>query len=222
MPLLSFTRKYIDRSNNRGFQFEFCCDRCNKGYRSRFIPNQLSSLSEVLDTVKHIPKGDSPLLKAGKSLSKNLNDIILNAQRDTAFAEANQEVKRHFIWCLKCESWVCTEKCWNKEEHVCLTCAPTGSSAETLDTQSAMSMVSALWEKFSQDLQAVPDMVLNKTTVCSNCKAPGQKDNFCQECGKPLRPYCHCPKCRTPIPSLADYKYCPKCGEKISSPKTAD
>lgn len=215
MPLLSFTRQYIDRSNNRGFQFEFCCDRCRKGYRSRFIPNQLSSVSELLDTVKHIPSQNSPLLKVGQSLGRGLNSIILDAQKDTAFAEANQESKQYFNWCLKCESWVCKNKCWNSKEHLCFTCTPGSAPAEFPDSQNAISIVTALWEKFSQDLQTVPDMVRNKVATCPSCKAPGQKDNFCQECGTSLRP-CYCKKCRALIPPESSYKYCSQCGEKLS------
>ena len=31
-----FTRNYNDLSTNKGFQFEFCCDRCGTGFRTKF------------------------------------------------------------------------------------------------------------------------------------------------------------------------------------------
>ena len=33
---IEFTRNYSDLSTNQGFQFEFKCDRCGTGYRTRF------------------------------------------------------------------------------------------------------------------------------------------------------------------------------------------
>lgn len=47
---IEFTRNYSDLSTNKGFQFEFYCDRCGSGYRTRFKPSVSGTLTEVLDT----------------------------------------------------------------------------------------------------------------------------------------------------------------------------
>ena len=36
MALIKFTRNHNDLSADRGFQFEFYCDRCGGGYQSTF------------------------------------------------------------------------------------------------------------------------------------------------------------------------------------------
>ncbi|MEN6327248.1 MAG: hypothetical protein ABFD18_13740 [Syntrophomonas sp.] len=47
---IEFTKNYSDQSTNKGFQFEFYCDRCGSGYRTRFKPSVSGTLSDVLDT----------------------------------------------------------------------------------------------------------------------------------------------------------------------------
>jgi hypothetical protein len=47
---IEFTRNYSDHSTYRGFQFEFFCDRCGTGYRTRFTPFAAGSVSSALDT----------------------------------------------------------------------------------------------------------------------------------------------------------------------------
>ena len=36
---IEFVRNYSDHSTDRGFQFEFHCDRCGSGFRTRFQPS---------------------------------------------------------------------------------------------------------------------------------------------------------------------------------------
>jgi len=38
MPLIQFTHNHSDHSTDRGFQFEFFCDKCGNGYTTRFQP----------------------------------------------------------------------------------------------------------------------------------------------------------------------------------------
>ena len=46
---ISFTRNYSDLSTQRGFQFEFNCDRCGTGYRTHFKPFTLGTVAGALD-----------------------------------------------------------------------------------------------------------------------------------------------------------------------------
>jgi len=36
IALIQFTRNHTDHSTDKGYQFEFCCDRCGNGYKSEF------------------------------------------------------------------------------------------------------------------------------------------------------------------------------------------
>lgn len=36
MALIQFTRNHTDHSTDKGFQFEFFCDRCGNGFMSEF------------------------------------------------------------------------------------------------------------------------------------------------------------------------------------------
>src|SRR5205809_13617 len=36
MPLIQFTRNHSDHSTDKGYQFEFFCDRCGNGFMSEF------------------------------------------------------------------------------------------------------------------------------------------------------------------------------------------
>ena len=36
MALIQFTKNHSDHSTDRGFQFEFFCDKCGNGYMTRF------------------------------------------------------------------------------------------------------------------------------------------------------------------------------------------
>src|SRR3972149_569979 len=46
---IEFTRNYSDLSTEQGFQFEFCCDRCSSGFRNRFQPFALGTVSNALE-----------------------------------------------------------------------------------------------------------------------------------------------------------------------------
>ena len=39
MAAIQFTRNHTDHSTDKGFQFEFFCDRCGNGFMSEFRAN---------------------------------------------------------------------------------------------------------------------------------------------------------------------------------------
>jgi len=51
---IEFTRNYSDLSTNQGFQFEFQCDRCGTGYRTRFQGSALGTAATALNTASNI------------------------------------------------------------------------------------------------------------------------------------------------------------------------
>ena len=48
---IEFTNNYQDLSTDRGFQWEFRCERCGNGYRSKFRASATGTISEVLEPV---------------------------------------------------------------------------------------------------------------------------------------------------------------------------
>ena len=46
MTLIKFVRNYDDLSTDRGFQFEFYCDRCGTGYRTHFQASATGLVTE--------------------------------------------------------------------------------------------------------------------------------------------------------------------------------
>ena len=59
---ISFTRNYSDLSTQRGFQFEFNCDRCGTGYRTHFKPFTLGTVAGALTR----PEGSAASLQDGR------------------------------------------------------------------------------------------------------------------------------------------------------------
>ncbi len=44
-----FSNNYNDLSTDRRFQFEFLCDRCGSGYRTKFITYAAGTVAGALD-----------------------------------------------------------------------------------------------------------------------------------------------------------------------------
>lgn len=59
MALIQFTKNHTDHSTDKGYQFEFFCDRCGNGFMSKFKPSVTGPDQE------HRPqlRGCSPLSK---------------------------------------------------------------------------------------------------------------------------------------------------------------
>ena len=51
---LEFTRNYSDESTNQGFQFEFYCDRCGNGFRTRFRPSVTGTVSGAMEAANSL------------------------------------------------------------------------------------------------------------------------------------------------------------------------
>jgi hypothetical protein len=45
---IEFIKNYSDLSTNQGFQFEFFCDRCGSGFRTRFKPSVTGRVTGLL------------------------------------------------------------------------------------------------------------------------------------------------------------------------------
>ena len=79
---IEFTRNYEDLSTNQGFQFEFKCDRCGTGYRTRFQGSALGTAATALNTASNIFGG---LFNSLSNASENVRSASWEKAHDDAF-----------------------------------------------------------------------------------------------------------------------------------------
>jgi len=211
MNIIKFVRNYSDESTERGFQFEFHCDRCGTGYRTPFKASATGVMSEALDVA-------SGLLGGVFGKAANVGDRIHSAAweraHDKAFAEAVEEIKPNFIQCPRCTQWVCRESCWNDARGLCKECAP-DAAAEYAATQVETEIEQG--RQIIRETQYVTDKEQFKTAIratCPSCGAAASGGKFCPECGAPLKTEKFCTECGSEVPAQA--KFCPACGAKQS------
>lgn len=101
MPLVQLTQNHADHSTDRGYQFEFYCDRCGHGFISEFKPFTMAM--------------------AGGAGSAHAVSAVLS--HDKAFRDCIAEAAPHFRQCPACDHWVCASACWNAERGRCRDCS---------------------------------------------------------------------------------------------------
>ncbi len=204
MATQSFTRNYNDHSNDSGFQFEFCCDKCGNGHRSSFVRNNVGMAASVLKAAGSIFGG--AMSRAGWG-ADHLKDALRGPAWDSAFKDAIEECRPKFRQCTLCGKWVCPEVCWNHERGLCEDCAP--NLAEQAPAIQAQAAVEQAREKARnvdqmQGLDISKPLAAPGVSVCGQCKSSlpsGAK--FCASCG-------------TPVPQAsAAKKFCTGCGQTL-------
>lgn len=212
---IHFTKNYTDLSTNQGFQFEFHCDRCGTGYRTRFQSNALGVASSAMDAANSLLGG---VFGRAADLAERARSAAWEKAHDAAFEQAMEELRPDFIQCQRCMSWVCRKSCWNSERGICKNCAP------DLEMEMAAAQASKTKEKIweaaqvsSAEEKIVSDQNTWKSGVkpgCPNCGAaiqPGAK--FCPECGTKIISKIFCSECGAEIKAGA--KFCSECGTKV-------
>ncbi len=209
MALIQFTRNHSDHSTDKGYQFEFFCDRCGNGYMSEFKASVTGMAGSALRAASSIFGGILGNVSHG---SYEIERAIQGPAHDKAFRDAVEETKPRFRQCPKCAKWVCLEVCWNNKRGLCYECAP---SVETeLAAAQAQATVEQLRTKVqSQDLTKDIDVTSEAVALCPSCGARTQGAKFCPECGQSLRPKNECSRCGTQVE--AGTKFCPECGSKF-------
>jgi len=211
MTLIKFVRNYDDLSTDRGFQFEFYCDRCGTGYRTHFQASATGMVTEALDVASGLLGG---VLGRAADVSERVHSAAWEQAHDRAFAAAVEEVKPNFIQCRRCTQWVCREMCWNVERGLCKECTP------EVETEYAAAQVEATIEQgveaireteyvSAEDKERLKEAVV---AACPKCGAEVSGGKFCPECGAPLKTERFCTECGGKIPATA--KFCPECGAK--------
>ncbi|HOF89599.1 MAG TPA: zinc ribbon domain-containing protein [Armatimonadota bacterium] len=207
-----FTSNYSDLSTNRGFQFEFNCERCGNGYRSRFKASTLGGVSEALGAAGSLLGG---IFGNAADLSERVRSANWQKARDAALEEAIREITPEFIQCPRCSNWVCRKACWNQQRGLCKHCAP--DLGVEMSAAQASHSVEEIWAhaRMADDDKhlTADDWRGTIRASCPHCEAPlGSNAKFCPECGAKLGAE-HCPGCGGKLAPNA--KFCAECGQQV-------
>lgn len=209
MELIQFVRNHSDDSTDRGFQFEFFCDRCGTGYRTSFETSATGIATEALDVASGLLGG---IFGTAASVSQRVHSAAWERAHDKAFAHAVEQARPHFRQCPRCTTWVCAERCWNEMRGLCKECAPdlavemSAMQAEAAIEEARQVAHAAAREKVTA--QAFDEVI---KAVCPQCGAPASGGKFCAQCGAPLAADKFCTECGKKVP--AGVKFCPECGK---------
>jgi membrane protease subunit (stomatin/prohibitin family) len=210
--LIEFVRNYNDHSTDNGFQFEFCCDRCGSGFRTKFRSWAVATASNVADAVGNMLGG---VFGRAANLGQRVRSAAWEKAHDEAFIVAVNEARPNFIQCPRCSAWVCRKSCWNTKKGLCKQCAP-DLGVEMAAAQASRS-VEEVW---AHAQMAEEDKHLTESdwregirATCPKCEAPLSGNlKFCPECGAKLKERQFCGQCGASMEPGA--KFCPECGAK--------
>ena len=210
MALIQFTRNHSDHSTDRGYQFEFFCDRCRNGFKSDFKASMVGMAGSAVRTVGNLFGG---ILGNMGHNAYEIERAVQGPAHDNAFRAAIEEARPHFRQCPKCSHWVCQATCWNNNRMLCYDCAP------DIETELASAQVHAQVDQIRQKVREIDytrdmDLTSEAAALCPSCGSRTQGAKFCPECGKPLRPKNECSRCGTKFE--AGTKFCPECGNKVA------
>jgi hypothetical protein len=209
---IRFTKNYKDTSTDTGFQFEFFCERCGNGYKSKFQPSATGTVSKMMDTASGLFGG---IFSKASDFGQNVRSATWEKDHEKALVNAVNEISPHFIQCPKCSNWVCRDLCWNNQKGLCKNCSP-DLGVEMAIAQSQKSVE----EIHAHAAMAEEDKKLGKEywregikATCPNCEKPlARNEKFCPECGFALKQKGKCSKCDANLQTGA--KFCAECGEK--------
>lgn len=212
---IEFVTNYNDLSTDRGFQFEFNCNRCGAGFRTPFKATASGVVTDVLDTAGGIFGG---ILGTAASVSGRVHSAGWQRAHDAAFTAASHEMRPNFIQCPRCQSWVCRESCWNLKKGLCKECAP-DLGVEMAAAQASRS-VEEVWAHaaMAEDDKhlSTADWRKGVRATCPSCEAalPGNV-KFCPECGAKIQSDDACAACGVKL--IPGAKFCPECGAKVGA-----
>jgi rubrerythrin len=208
--LIEFTGNYHDLSTQQGFQWEFFCERCQNGYRSKFRPSATGVANEVLDVAGGLLGG---LFGTAASVSDRVNSAAWERAHDGAFRSAAGEIRPYFVQCPRCNNWVCRQRCWNEGRGLCFDCAPdigveAASAQQQVMTDQAVEKVRG--RQYDVGQYTAGDSLRAACPTCGAAVKKGAK--FCAECGTPIKQSRFCTECGAALEANA--KFCPSCGAK--------
>lgn len=207
MALIQFTRNNRDLSTDKGFQFEFYCDRCGNGYQTEFQSSATGAVGSALDTASSLLGG---IFGSAANAAHNVHSAAWEKAHDAAFNRAVEEAKPHFHKCKRCGHWV-DDDCWNDERSLCKDCAP-DLQEEYSSIQAQAAIRDAQEKADTVDYVAADKFKQTIVAACPHCGAKVSGGKFCPECGKPLASEKSCTNCGAKLQAGA--KFCPECGTK--------
>ncbi|MHB1457439.1 MAG: zinc ribbon domain-containing protein [Armatimonadota bacterium] len=210
--IIEFGGNYQDLSTDKGFQFEFECQKCGCGYRTKFRASAIGTAASVLDAASGLFGG---ILGRAADIGESVRSSAWEKAHDQAFETAWQEVKESFYQCPKCSNWVCKKSCVNTKKGLCKQCSP-DLGVEMAAAQSQKSVE----EIYAHAAMAEEDKKLGAEhwregvrATCPQCGATQQTNaKFCADCGASLKSP-HCIECGEKLAPGA--KFCPGCGKKV-------
>lgn len=210
--VIQFVNNYHDVSTDQGFQFEFTCNRCGTGYRTKFESWTTGNVANVLQTASSLFGG---VFNKASEIGQQVKSAAWKQAHDKAFTNAINSIKPSFIQCPRCSTWVCRKSCWNDKKGLCKQCAP-DLGVEMAAAQASKS-VEEVW---AHAAMAEEDKKLdtaqwrkNIKASCPKCEAPlATNAKFCPQCGENLQ-LAACPKCKATL--TPGVKFCPDCGAKL-------
>ncbi len=210
---IEFTNNYSDQSTEKGFQFEFTCDRCSNGFRTRFRPWAIGSASSALDAASNLFGG---VFSRAADVGEQVRSAAWEKAHDEAFKAAAEEMRPSFGQCPRCSSWVCRKSCWNEKRGLCKECAP--DLGVEMSAAQASRSVEEVWAhaKMTEEDKKLSEGNWRETIVasCPKCGAPQETNaKFCPECGEKLKAGGQCAQCGAKLTAKA--KFCPDCGAKV-------
>ena len=210
---IEFVQNYSDLSTQKGFQFEFYCNRCGSGFRTGFKPSVTGTESGVLDAASSVFGG---ILGRAADIGDRIHSAGWEKAHDEAFEEALKELKPEFIQCPRCSSWVCRSSCWNTKKGLCKECAP--DLGVEMSAAQASRSVEEVWAHacMSDEDKKLSEENWKETikATCPKCEKPlAANAKFCPECGASLINKEFCPECGAKLNPGA--KFCQECGQKI-------
>ena len=110
MSKIEFTTNYTDHSTDKGFQFEFVCDRCGTGHRNHFRDWTTGNVAGVMEAASSLFGG---IFNSASNVTERVRSAGWQKAHDEAFKAAAEEMMPDFAQCPRCSSWVCRAKCWN-------------------------------------------------------------------------------------------------------------
>lgn len=210
--VIKFVRNYNDLCTDKGFQFEFHCDRCGSGFRTRFKASATGAVTSVLDTAGGLLGG---VFGRAADVTERVRSATWERAHDEAYARAVEEIKPQFAQCPHCSGWVCRESCWNTKRGLCKQCAPdlgvemsaaqASRSVQEIRTHAAMA---------AEDKKLARDNWRETIRAsCPKCETPLQTNaRFCPECGEQLKGGGFCSECGEKLTEGA--KFCAACGKR--------
>lgn len=209
MAVIDVPRNWRDHSSSEGFQFSFYCDVCRREFKSTFIRSKTDRMGDVAKVSGMFMGGSlgSALRSQG---SKAHGSAGARQEKDKAFEQAWNEIKRYFGKCPKCHGWACSD-CWNGETNLCVKCSPR-LGVEMASAQSKVA-VQQMQHSVAHSKQFHGDPTAKAAAQCPSC---GQfvtgGGKFCNHCGAMLgQP--GCATCGHQNPPAA--KFCGGCGAPL-------